>query len=240
MHWHDKFSLPNTDKNTLCLVYKSVPYDKGDLSLGMVDSYALMIWVSHKGYFVYENNPSLFLENDSVIKWTYIEDEDHLKYDTLNIDKSNIDWDAYFMNMALLASLRSKDTTKVGSVLVLDKRVVGMGYNGFPTGIDESKLPKSRTGNFLDIKYSYTIHAEQNCIYNSTLYDISGSTLYVTLFPCHECAKIILQKRIKEVVYLSDFHSEDPPYQASRRLFALSDVAIRQYNGSILVGENLN
>jgi len=146
-----------------------------------------------------------------------------------------IDWDSYFMNIAILASLRSKDTTKVGSVLVLNKKVIGMGYNGFPSGIDEKQLPTSREGDFLDVKYTYTIHSEQNCILNSSVYDISGSTLYVTLFPCNECAKIIVQKQIKEVVFLSDIHHNDPPYIASRKIFELSNIKIRQYSGRILV-----
>lgn len=146
-----------------------------------------------------------------------------------------ISWDSYFMNVAILASLRSKDTTKVGSVLVLNKKVVGMGYNGFPSGIDESELPKSRVGAFSDVKYAYTIHSEQNCILNSPVYDITGATLYVTLFPCNECAKLIIQKGISEIVYLSDIHHNDPPYIASRRLLSLTDIVVRQYNDGIVV-----
>lgn len=146
-----------------------------------------------------------------------------------------ISWDAYFMNVAILASLRSKDTTKVGSVLVLNKKLIGMGYNGFPAGIDESKLPTSRVGSFPDVKYAYTIHSEQNCILNSPVYNITGSTLYVTLFPCNECAKIIIQKGISEIVYLSDKRHDSPPYVASRRLLSLTNIVVRQYNGSIIV-----
>ena len=152
-----------------------------------------------------------------------------------NVKNNCIDWDAYFMNVAILASLRSKDTTKVGSVLVLNKKLVGMGYNGFPSGVDESKLPTSRVGSFSDAKYAYTIHSEQNCILNSPVYDITGATLYVTLFPCNECVKLIIQKKIKEIVYLSDKHHDDPPYVASRRLLSLTNIIVRQYNGNIIV-----
>ena len=148
---------------------------------------------------------------------------------------STISWDEYFMNIAILASLRSKDITKVGSVLVLNKKVIGMGYNGFPSKIDESKLPTSRTGDLQNTKYAYTIHSEQNCILNTNIHDITGSTLYVTLFPCNECVKLLLQKGISEIVYLSDKHHDDPPYIASRRLLDLSNIIVRQYNGNVLI-----
>lgn len=150
-------------------------------------------------------------------------------------DSDHISWDAYFMNVAVLASLRSKDTTKVGSVLVLNKKLVGMGYNGFPSGVDESKLPTSRVGPFPDVKYAYTIHSEQNCILNSPVYDIKGATLYVTLFPCNECVKLIIQKGISEIVYISDKHHDDPPYVASRRLLSLTNIVVRQYNDRLLL-----
>lgn len=151
------------------------------------------------------------------------------------LNETSISWDKYFMNVAILASLRSKDTTKVGSVLVLNKKLVGMGYNGFPSGVDESKLPTSRVGSFSDVKYAYTIHSEQNCILNSPVYDIAGATLYVTLFPCNECAKLIIQKGISEIVYLSDKHHDDPPYVASRRLLSLTNIIVRQYDDGIIV-----
>lgn len=151
------------------------------------------------------------------------------------IENGPLSWDEYFMNVAILASLRSKDVTKVGSVLVLNKKLVGMGYNGFPSGVDESKLPTSRVGSFSDVKYAYTIHSEQNCILNSPVYDITGATLYVTLFPCNECVKLIIQKGISEIVYLSDKHHDDPPYVASRRLLALTNIVVRQYNSRIIV-----
>lgn len=151
--------------------------------------------------------------------------------------KSNLSWDEYFMNIAILTSLRSKDAnTKVGSVLV-DRlnRVVGTGYNGLPTGIDESLFPTARIGkNISEVKYAYVIHSEANCILNSTVYDISGSRLYVTLHPCNECAKLILQKRISEVIYLSDKYHDEPAYVASRKLFNAANVVTRKYEGTLL------
>lgn len=143
----------------------------------------------------------------------------------------HISWDEYFMNIAILASLRSKDTTKVGSVLVKNKKVIGMGYNGFPAGVDETKLPTARTGNDLsETKYAYTIHAEQNCLLNTSLTDISNSTLYVTLFPCCRCVATLMQCGVEEIVYLSDKHHDDPEYVASRKLLSLSGIKVRQYN----------
>jgi dCMP deaminase len=149
-----------------------------------------------------------------------------------------LSWDEYFMNIAILASLRSKDTTKVGSVLILHNKVVGMGYNGFPAGINESLLPTTRDGSFVNTKYAYTLHSEQNCILNSTVYDLSGASLYVTLFPCCRCAAILIQKKISEIVYLSDKHHDDPEYEASRYLLGLSNIRVRQYSGNILVNSN--
>jgi dCMP deaminase len=152
-----------------------------------------------------------------------------------NIKCSYIDWDSYFMNIAVLASLRSKDTTKVGAVIVYDKKIVGVGYNGFPARVDDAKLPVSRDDEWLCTKYPYVVHAELNAILNTVKHDISGSSLYVTLFPCCRCMSTILQKGISEIVYLSDEHHDDPEYVASRRLIDLSDIKVRQFNGDILI-----
>lgn len=148
---------------------------------------------------------------------------------------SCINWDEYFMNIAVLASLRSKDSTKVGSILVLNKKVIGMGYNGFPADIDESQLPTSRDGNLQDTKYAYTIHSEQNCILNTSVHNIVGSTLYVTLFPCCRCMSLLIQCGVSEIVYLDDKHHDDPEYVASRKLLSLSNVKIRKFSGKLLL-----
>lgn len=144
-----------------------------------------------------------------------------------------LDWDFYFMSIAVLASLRSKDpNTKVGAVLVDDQHhIIGTGYNGFPSGIDESQLPLNREGNFLDTKYPYIAHAELNCIMNTTILNLKGSVLYCTLFPCNECAKSIIIKGIKEIVYLSDKHHSKDIYTASRKLLDLSNIKYRQLVG---------
>lgn len=146
-----------------------------------------------------------------------------------------LDWDSYFMNIAILASLRSKDTTQVGAVIVHDRKILGVGYNGFPSGIDESKLPTGRDGNWLDTKYPFVVHAELNAILNTVKHNIRGSSLYVTMFPCCTCMATILQKKISEIIYLSDKHHNDKEYIASRKLLGLSDVNIRPFNGDIIV-----
>lgn len=156
-----------------------------------------------------------------------------------SIKVNNLKWDEYFMNIAILTSLRSKDTnTKVGSVLVDKKnRVIGCGYNGLPSNINETLFPTSRDLNlpYNETKYAYVVHAELNALLNCTVYDLSDSKLYVTLFPCCDCVKVLLQKGISEVIYLSDKHHDDPHYVAARKLLDAANVKYIQYNGNILI-----
>lgn len=138
-------------------------------------------------------------------------------------------WDEYFMGMALLSAKRSKDPqTQVGACIVNeDKKVVGLGYNGFPIGCSDDELPWDRKGDFLDTKYPYVCHAELNAILNSTK-DLKNCSIYVALFPCHECAKAIIQSGIKEVIYLSDKYNGTESNTASKLMFEKSKVNYRQ------------
>ena len=140
-----------------------------------------------------------------------------------------LSWDEYFMGMALLSAKRSKDpTTQVGACIVnRDKKVVGLGYNGFPIGCDDEKLPWDREGNFLETKYPYVCHAELNAILNS-IKSLKYCVIYVALFPCHECAKAIIQSGIKEVVFLSDKYAGTESNIASKKMFNMSGVSYRQ------------
>lgn len=148
----------------------------------------------------------------------------------------NISWDEYFMNMALLTAKRSKDTTKVGAVITKDHKVLGCGYNGFVKSINESLFPTAREADSIEnTKYPYVIHAEANAILNTTVFDITGSTVYVSLFPCCECCKLLLQKGISEVVYLSDKYHDKPEYIASRKMFDVMNVKTRRFEGNIIV-----
>lgn len=144
------------------------------------------------------------------------------------IDK-HITWDQYFMGIASLSSLRSKDpNTKVGACIVNPKRrIVGIGYNGLPFGCDDNDYPWSREGDYLDTKYPYVVHAEPNAILNSNS-SLENCTMYVTLFPCNECAKLIIQSGIKELVYASDKYAETESSIASRKMLESAGVLLRQ------------
>ena len=120
--------------------------------------------------------------------------------------KDYINWDEYFMGIALLSSQRSKDpSTQVGACIVNDEnKIISVGYNGAPTGYDDDKfMTWEREGKFLDTKYAYVCHGELNAILNAPT-SVKGCRLYVALFPCNECAKAIIQSGIKEVIYMSD------------------------------------
>ena len=126
--------------------------------------------------------------------------------------KDYISWDEYFMAVARLAGLRSKDpNSQVGSCIVsTDNKILSMGYNGFPKGCSDDEFPWSRDdGDPYNEKYFYVTHSELNAILNYRGGSLEGSKLYVTLFPCNECAKAIIQAGIKRVVYCDDYHSVD-------------------------------
>ena len=150
--------------------------------------------------------------------------------------KSNISWDEYFMGIALLSAMRSKDpNTKVGACIVDEnKKVVSIGYNGMPSGCDESQLSWNK-GEGLDSKYLYVCHAEFNAILNTRqgTSALKGCTLYVSLFPCNECTKAIIQTGIKEVVYISNKYEDTVGVQASKGMLLLAGIKIRHYEGRI-------
>lgn len=141
-----------------------------------------------------------------------------------------LSWDEYFMGIALLSAQRSKDpNTQVGACIVnSQKRIVGVGYNGFPTGCSDDELPWAREGAFLETKYPFICHAELNAILNSIGENLNGCTMYVALFPCNECAKAIIQSGIKEIVYLSDKYADTDPVKASKLMFRQAKVNIRK------------
>ena len=143
--------------------------------------------------------------------------------------KDVISWDTYFMALALLTAQRSKDpSTQVGACVVNKyNRVVGIGYNGFPNYCSDDKLPWGRDGDWIDTKYPYVVHAETNAIANATG-DLEGCRLYCTLAPCNDCAKVLMQNGIKEVIYLSAKYNDDQYHVAARRLFELGGIVQRQ------------
>ena len=143
-----------------------------------------------------------------------------------------LSWDEYFMAVALLSAQRSKDpNTQVGACVANeDNKIVGVGYNGFPWGGSDDKLPWAREGsNSLDTKYPYVCHAELNAVLNSISYNLKGCRIYVGLFPCNECTKVIIQSGIKEIIYMSDKYAESDSVRASKRMLDEADISYRQF-----------
>jgi len=141
-------------------------------------------------------------------------------------------WDEYFMGVAFLSAQRSKDpSTQVGACIVdANKSIIGIGYNGFPRGCSDEVLPWARSASCeLHKKYPYVVHAEVNAILNKGSASIRGATIYVALFPCNECAKVIIQSGIREVVYLNDHYHDTDGCKASRIMFKMAGVEMRQY-----------
>lgn len=134
------------------------------------------------------------------------------------------------MRMAYVIAERSKDpSTQAGAVVVdINNVVLGLGYNGWPRGIETDQLPWARSGKFLETKYAYVCHAEENAIYNANG-SVKDGILYCVLFPCNECAKTIIQNGVREVVYESDKYHDVDAFIAARKLFDLAGVKYRQY-----------
>ncbi|XP_055639633.1 deoxycytidylate deaminase [Toxorhynchites rutilus septentrionalis] len=158
----------------------------------------------------------------------------HIINSCLSEKKRNdyLDWNEYFMATAFLAAKRSKDpNTQVGACIVNDeKKIVGIGYNGFPIGCSDDEFPwGKKSANSLDAKYLYVCHAEMNAILNKNSSDVKQCTMYVALFPCNECAKIIIQSRIKEVIYMSDKHAHKNSTIAAKKMFDAAGVKYWQF-----------
>lgn len=134
------------------------------------------------------------------------------------------------MGIAIFTSLRSKDpSSKVGAVIVnAQNHIVGTGYNGFIAGVDESRFSWEREGEWIHTKYPYVVHAEANAILSSTTEDLRNCRIYTTLFPCNECAKHIAQKKIGEVIYLSDKYRGEPFHKASEAIFDATGIRVRR------------
>ena len=145
-------------------------------------------------------------------------------------------WDEYFMGLAHLSALRSKDpNTQVGAAIVDENhRVVSVVYNGFPTGVSDDEFPWSREGDVLTSKYAFVVHAELNAILNSQR-SVRGCTIYVSLFPCNECAKAIIQSGIKKIVYESDKYNGVDTNIASKRMLKAAGVELVRISNTISI-----
>ena len=166
-----------------------------------------------------------------------------------------LSWDEYFMGIALLSAQRSKDSnTQVGACIVnQEHKIVSVGYNGMPTGCNDDDMPWEREGDFLNTKYPFVCHAELNAILNRIEFrmaykgvfvchaelnailnrsagSLQGCSLYVTLFPCNECAKAIIQSGIREIIYYDNKYADTDATKASQRMFLLTGVTCRPYH----------
>ncbi|NTW27021.1 MAG: dCMP deaminase family protein [Candidatus Moranbacteria bacterium] len=141
-------------------------------------------------------------------------------------------WDETFMQMCRVISNRSKDpTTQVGACIVNDKNIIlGMGYNGFPRGCKDADLTWNRDGSLCETKYAYVVHAEMNAILNANG-PTEGARLYCKMFPCNECAKVIIQAGIKEVIFESDEYrsNSNDVKVAAHKMLDLAGVVCKQY-----------
>ena len=145
-----------------------------------------------------------------------------------------ITWDEYFMGVAALAGMRSKDpNSQVGACIVSeDNKILSIGYNGFPRGCSDEEFPWSREGDPLENKYFFVTHSELNAILNYKGGSLEGAKMYVTLFPCNECAKAIIQSGILTIIYDSDKYGDTKPNIASRRMLDAAGVRYYQYTHS--------
>ncbi len=148
-------------------------------------------------------------------------------------DKRNdyISWSEYFMGIAHLSGMRSKDpSTQVGACIVSNEnKILSVGYNGFPTGCSDDEFPWGREGDELETKYPYVTHGEMNAILNYRGGSLEGTKLYVSLFPCNECTKAIIQAGIKKIVYDSDKYALSPSTIASKKMLEAAGVSYEQY-----------
>ena len=147
--------------------------------------------------------------------------------------KDYLSWDEYFMGIAKLSALRSKDpSTQVGACIVSnDNRILSIGYNGAPNGFNDDSFPWDREGDALETKYLYVVHAERNAIlnYRGSNKDLEGAKIYVDLFPCNECTKAIIQAGITEVIYYSDKYADTDSTIAAKRMLDMVGITYRQY-----------
>ena len=142
-----------------------------------------------------------------------------------------ISWDEYFMGIALLSAMRSKDNnSQVGACIVSpENKILSLGYNGMPIGCNDDDMPWDREGDELETKYMYVCHAELNAILNAGGNSLKDCRIYVALFPCNECAKAIIQSGINEVIYISDKYADSDATLASKRMLASAGVKLTRF-----------
>lgn len=150
-----------------------------------------------------------------------------------------MDWDDYFMTVAYLVAMRSKDeSTHVGAVIVgPDREIRSTGYNSFPMGIDDEKSERQERPE----KYYWFSHAERNSIYLAARVGIpvSGCTMYTNGVPCTDCAFAVIQSGITEVVIDGKWSNPerdkwDETAKRTKVMFEEAGVKIRVWNGELV------
>eukprot|EP00429_Kryptoperidinium_foliaceum_P013206 CAMPEP_0176033302 /NCGR_PEP_ID=MMETSP0120_2-20121206/16447_1 /TAXON_ID=160619 /ORGANISM="Kryptoperidinium foliaceum, Strain CCMP 1326" /LENGTH=433 /DNA_ID=CAMNT_0017366627 /DNA_START=235 /DNA_END=1533 /DNA_ORIENTATION=- len=218
-----RYCKPSASKLTLDFASKMVPTTTGCEEVTSPEQIVLE-----------EEKRQKEVEKQRVARDTLLEEAnyDSSKVSDNGKSKDFISWQDYFMAMAFLTAQRSKDpNTQVGACIVDEEsRIIGLGYNGFPSGCSDDLLPWARSNsNSLHNKYLYVCHAEVNAILNKGSANVKGATIYVALFPCQNCAKMIIQAGIREVVFMSDAYHDTPGCRASRTMFRCAGVKLRQY-----------
>lgn len=152
-------------------------------------------------------------------------------YQNSEMRKDYLRKEDYYMNIAILSAERSKDpVTQVGACIVnKDDRIVGIGYNGMPNNCPDKDMPWGKKGEPLDTKKFYVCHAEMNAIVNKYAADVRGCRMYVTLFPCNDCAKLIVQSGITKIIYLEDSKAEKDEFKASTKIFNWAKVELKEF-----------
>jgi dCMP deaminase len=149
--------------------------------------------------------------------------------------KDYLKWNNYFMEVAELSAKRSKDpNTQVGCCIVnpKDNHILSIGYNGLPHGFDDDEFEWSDSKEFMDSKHTYVVHAEANAILNSSQ-SLEGSHVYVSMFPCNECAKLLAQSKVKKVIYKDDKYLHKEKGKAAKIIFDKAGIAIEQYKEEV-------
>lgn len=184
---------------------------------------------------IWTRDMEIDLTNMVLFKYNYLNNKNERKEINIDVsyrypDKNNLAWENYFMGIAKLVRLRSKDPIcKVGACIVKDNKIISTGYNGFPRNIDDNKYSWGKySDNPVENKFFYVVHAELNAILNSNN-SVNDSILYVTKFPCNECVKAIIQSGISEVIY-DDNKSDRELFSDDLKLYSkkmLRDAGIK-------------
>ena len=146
---------------------------------------------------------------------------------------NRLGWHELGMLEAILISERSPDpNTQVGCCLIDQNMIqIGKGYNGAPRGMDLDAMPWGREGNPEDTKYPYVVHAEVNCILNTSA-PTKGSFMYCTLFPCNECMKFIISAQVGLLYYMEDKYADLWSTKVAKRMASAVDLPCLQYKPS--------